>query len=291
MSDSASAREISEAVEAYKDVGYNDTVPPEEITAELLPVVEELGLVENCRQLASEGWTIVEDAADPEFISRLRQTIMAANPGEADGSEFMLLAKDPVYAEATLNPKVMALAEFSVGRGFLLGSLISSIRAKGSPVLSLHADEAWFPAPLPLHNMMLTACWVTDEFTHAGGATRVLPGSMQRLRHPTPEEAGDDSAGIPLECPAGSVVLWDGRVWHGNCPRTADGLRVVLHASYYRLLMRPGEDYSDVADDLIEKYGAPMSQLLGREDFLYEKNFDYEKNYVQFDTALRNSRS
>ena len=41
--------------------------------------------------------------------------------------------------------------------------------------------------------------------------------------------------------------------------------------------MRPGEDYSDVADELIETYGAPMSQLLGREDFLYKKGFDYVK--------------
>ena len=46
------------------------TVPPWEISAELRPVVEDLGMVENCRQLAEEGWTIIEDAADPEFFER-----------------------------------------------------------------------------------------------------------------------------------------------------------------------------------------------------------------------------
>ena len=34
-------------------------------------------------------------------------------------------------------------------------------------------------------------------------------------------------------------------------------------------MMRPVEDYSAHADDLIERYGKRMSQLLGREDFLY----------------------
>ncbi len=65
----------------------------------------------------------------------------------------------------------------------------------------------------------------------------------------------------------------------------------MLHATYYRLLMRPGEDYSDVADQLIETYGTPMSQLLGREDFLYKKDFDYVNDYATFVRTLNNAKS
>ena len=272
---------------------HNNTVPPEEITDELKPTVTALGLVENCRQLAEEGWTIVEDAAAPEFVARLRNTILTsltldANGG--DGSEFMLLGKDPVYAEAVLNPKALAMAEFSVGRGCLLGSLAATVRAKGEPALPLHADQAMFPAPFPEHNMMLTACWVLDDFTEAGGATRVLPGTNRLRRLPDDAEAANPD-GVPMACRPGSLALWDGRVWHGNFARTAEGQRVVLHATYYRLLMRPGEDYSDVADGLIETYGERMSQLLGREDFLYKKDFDYVKGYEVFARTLNNARS
>ena len=275
------------------EVRRTDTVPPEEITPELLPTVEALGLVENCRQLAEEGWTVIEDAVDLAFVARLRETILAsltldANGG--DGSEFMLLGKDPVYAEAALHPAVRAMAEFSVGRGFLLGSLAATVRANGEPALPLHADQDMFPAPFPDHNMMLTACWVLDEFTEAGGATRVLPGSNQFRRHPSAEE-GANAGGVPMAGSAGSLALWDGRVWHGNFPRTIDGQRVVLHATYYRLLMRPGEDYSDVADGLIDTYGQPMSQLLGREDFLYKKHFDYAKGYDVFVRTVNNAKS
>lgn len=270
------------------------TVPPREITPELRPVVEELGLVENCRQLAEEGWTIVENAADPAFVARLRQTILETTDLDdaGNGNAYSVLAKDPAYAEAVLNPKVMALAEFSVGRGFLLGSLVATVRAGGSPALPVHVDEGMFPAPLPEHNMMLTACWACDDFTQEGGATLVVPGTLPLMRHPTDEESAAAVEGaIAMECPAGSVVLWDGRVWHGNWPRTIDGQRVVLHATYYRVLLRQGDNYSDEAEELIERYGTAMSQLLGEEDYFYKKNFDYVKDYAKFVRTMNNAKS
>ena len=261
------------------------TVPPWEISAELRPVVEELGMVENCRQLAEEGWTVIRDAADPEFFERLRETIL-----DSEG-QYCLLRHEPVFAEAAINPKVMALAEFSVGRGCLLGSLISSIRSKGGPQSAVHSDQAFFPSPFPQHNMMLTACWACDDFTQDGGATLVIPGTHGHLRPPTEEESSAAEGAIAAECPAGSIAVWDGRVWHGNWPRSIDGKRVVLHATYYRLLMRPADNYSDIAEALIERYGPRMSQLLGEDDFLYKKNFDYVGDYETFARTLANARS
>ena len=271
------------------------SVAPEEITDELLPVVEALGLVRHCHQLASEGYTIVENAADAEFTARLRKTILeSVREHDPDSNSLLgkrILAEDPIFAEAAMNPVVMAMAEFSVGRGFLLGSHIPSIHVSGRSALDLHSDEQMFPAPLPVHNMMLTACWVTDEFTEAGGATRVVPGSNKHLRHPTEDEIAASRGAIPMVCPVGSIVFWDGRVWHGNYARTLDEERVVLHATYYRLLMRPADDYSDIAEELVEKYGSRMSQLLGLDDYMYKKSFDYGKHYDRFERTLLNARS
>lgn len=258
----------------------NDTLPPDEISDVLLPVIEELDLVENCRQLAEQGWTVIENAADPDFFARLRKRILM------DGTHFMRLGKDPIYAEAILNPMVMAIAEFSVGRGFLLYGLTTSVRATGAPVMLPHADQALVPAPFPEHNMQLVACWACDDFTKEGGATLVVPGTQVLRRHPRTEEAADLSRAIAIECPAGSIALWDGRIWHGSWPRTLEGERVVLHAVYCRLMMRPGEDYSDLADELIETYGTRMSQLLGCEDYLEEKDFDWVNDPRNLQTKI-----
>ena len=102
------------------------TVAPEEISEELMPTLRDLGLVRNCRELAENGWTIVHDAVSFEFITRLRETTLrlVGTSGYGAGAVYSALNKDDVYAEAALNPKVAAMAEFSVGRGNLLSNLI-----------------------------------------------------------------------------------------------------------------------------------------------------------------------
>ncbi len=65
--------------------------------------------------------------------------------------------------------------------------------------------------------------------------------------------------------------------------RVTAGERVVCHITYTRLMMRPVENYSAFADDLISTHGARMSQLLGREDALDSPTgFDYSKAAAPF---------
>ena len=265
---------------------YYDTLPPDAISEELAPVIAELGLEENCRQLAMEGWTVVENAASEEFNTRLRDKILELSSGP--GGANMLLAKDPVFAEAVLNPKLMAMAECSVGRGFLISQVAASVRPKGAPAIGLHADSNWLPAPFPVHNTLLTACWACDEYTKQGGSTLVIPGSSMLRRHPDADEIKGLAGAMAIECAAGSVAMWDGNLWHSNYPKTTDGERVVCHITYTRLMMRPVEDYGAYADDLIETHGEPMGQLMGREDFLAGPNgADYTKLIQTFNNAKR----
>jgi hypothetical protein len=261
---------------------YDDTLAPDAVSSELAPVIEELGLADNCRQLAMEGWTVVENVADPEFNEQFRAKIMELGSGN------MLLAKDPIFADAIMMPKLMAMAEFSVGRGFLISQVAASVRPKDSPAIGLHADNNWLPAPFPAHNMLLTACWACDEYTEENGATLIVPGSQNLKRHPTSEEIEKVAGAIAIECPPGSVPMWDGNIWHSNYPRTTEGERVVCHITYTRLMMRPVEDYGAHADRLIQEHGDKMAELLGREDFLFSPNgADYTKLLKTFNNAKR----
>lgn len=281
-------KDAEEIIAKLMPVLHAPTVPAADIAPELAPRIAEFGLEENCRQLASEGYTVVEDVASTEFFARLRQTILEkANPYAT-----LLADKDPIFAEAALNPKLGALAEFSVGGGFLLSTLATTVRGQNNPSLDidLHADQNWVPAPFPEHNLLLTCCWATDDFTLEGGATMIVPGSHRQRRMPTLEEAAVKEGAIAVECPAGSVAIWDGSVWHGNWPRTLPGERVVLHVSYTRLMMRPMESHpSEIEEQLIGDHGEGMAQLLGRHDFLAKpagKN-DVQRLY----NAIVNGRS
>ena len=265
---------------------YYDTLPPDAISDELAPTIDEFGLRENCRELAMNGWTLIQDVAGEEFNTAFRNKILELHA--AKNGYNMLLAKDDLFAEAILNPKLLAMAEFSVGRGFLISQVAASVRPKGSPGIGLHADHNWLPAPFPAHNMLLTACWACDEFSKENGSTLLIPGSNALRRHPNAEEVKEKRGAIAVECPPGSVAMWDGNIWHANWERMNEGERVVCHITYTRLMMRPVEDYGAHADDLIEKHGDGMAQLLGKKDFLNgPRGAEYDKLMQTFNNAKR----
>ena len=287
----AEAKETDPLLEATEGAAnrklYYDTNPPDVVSAELQPIIDELGLNEACEHLAKEGWAVVENAATPEFNETLRNKILEQTGGKMGGGN-MQVRNDPIFAQAALNPKLMAMAEFSVGRGFLLSQFATSVSPQGSPGIGLHADANWMPAPLPEFNMLLTCCWATDEYTKENGATLVIPGTKELRRHPTEEEAAAKEGAIAINCPAGSVAMWDGNIWHASWPRTAEGERVVAHITYTRLMCRPIEDYSSIADELIDAHGDRMAQLLGRQDSLYKPNgFAYEHMEATFNNSKR----
>lgn len=264
---------------------YTDTLAPESISQELQPIIDELDLAANCQQLTDDGWTVIENVSSPQFNKRFREKILETCP---KGGGNMLLAKDPVFARAIMQEKLLAMAEFSVGRGFLISQVAASIRAKGAPAIGLHADNNWLPAPFPKHNMLLTACWACDGYTQEGGSTLIIPGSNVHHRHPDNTEISELNGAVAIECQPGSVVLWDGNLWHSNYPRTIDGERVVCHITYSRLMMRQVEDYSAHADALINEHGPRMAQLLGREDMLHSPTgADYSRLVQTFNNAKR----
>ena len=261
-----SSGDVDGYMELYNRLQTSETLPPGEISKELAPRIRELGLERNCEELWEQGYTVIEDVAPPEYWRDLRGAIIDAGYPYERGS--ILMEKYPIVAEAAINPKMMAIAEFSVGAGFILSNVASTIRRKGDRNIGLHCDQIWHPVPFPESNLFLTACWACDDFTLEAGATTVVPGSAALRRPPSLDEVSS-TATVPIESKAGSIALWDGRTWHNNATRTIDGERAVLHVSYTRLAMRQMEVYPrSVQDRLVEQFGEPMAQLMSRYDFL-----------------------
>lgn len=238
----------------------------------LAPRIDELDLRQNIRELVDQGYTIFQDPVAHALTDDVRAAILRlAEETEAPRtgqSAALLLGRDPVFSEAVLVPRLLALVEFLVGRGAILSQLTSSVRGEGAAPLVLHADNSWFPAPFPSWEIMATACWVTDEFTKEGGCTSVIPGTHVLKRHPSEAECKAMDGLVPMVAPKGSLCLWDGCVWHGNYPREIPGKRVVMHMTYTRAGFAPVEDYSHLDDAWIAQQPAGIRDLLGRNLFL-----------------------
>lgn len=249
-----------------------DTRQPFDLLDEMQVEIARLGMEQNIEDMKLRGYTVLRDVASLDFNDRLRETCLRLakeTPGPAKGySAALLLGRDPIYEDVVLNPKILALTEVMCGKGALLSQLICSVRPKGAKPLALHADQNWLPAPFPVHNQLLTLCWACDDYTQAGGCTKVIPRSHLERRHPNDEECETHPGAIPVECPRGSVVAWDGSVWHCNYPREDEGERVVLHTTFSRLALRTVESYEHLDDAWLEGKPYELRVMLGREDFL-----------------------
>lgn len=252
---------------------------PYELSEELSQRIAALGLEEAVRDVKENGYAYIHDLAPIEFTQRLREVVLNLPSSIPDiglpvpFNVNMLLAKDPVFEKVVLNPKLLAMAEVMCGKGALLSQLIASVKSKtdapGEGKGALHADQSFMAEPFPVQNYIATFCWACDEFSERAGSTRLVPGSHHQKRQPNQQEVAAESGAIHVECPAGSVVFWDGSIWHtGNAPRRIDGQRVVVHVSYSRLALRPVESYDFLDDEWLEGKPYEMRILLGREDFL-----------------------
>ena len=193
--------ESPESLKAPRAVSVEDVMAPSrrpfELDDRLQAKVASLGLAETVRSLQEDGYGYVHDLADPDFNGRLRDTLLRlCRESVHDEGVGTLLDKDPIVAEAVLNPKLLAVAEVMCGKGALLSQVIGSVKPQGGPPLPLHVDQGWMPAPFPVHNQLVTFCWATDEFTRENGSTKVVPGSHRKGRHPTMEETVQERGAI-----------------------------------------------------------------------------------------------
>jgi hypothetical protein len=234
----------------------------EEIAARIV----EQGLEQNVRDMVEQGYTIIQDPVAHALTDRVREAILRVRRERNSGHN--LLDKDPVFAEAVCVPKLLTMVEHMVGRGAQLGQLAGSVKVKGPQQLGLHADNSWFPEPFPEWEIMVTACWVTDDFTEEAGATLIMPGTHKLKRHPPRDVRKQLPNSQAIVAPKGSLCLWDGSVWHGNYPRQIDGERVVLHMSYVRLGIMPTENYDHLDDAWCEGKDPALPRLLGRTHFM-----------------------
>ncbi|MBA1377313.1 phytanoyl-CoA dioxygenase family protein [Pseudomonas brassicacearum] len=100
----------------------------------------------------------------------------------------------------------------------------------GEKAQTLHQDEvAWdmFPFPNDYHAQCNTL-WAMTDYTERMGATRIVPGSHRAGRSVEFEFAES----FPAEMEKGSVLIYDGKVYHGGGANRSDRVRSAINLTY-----------------------------------------------------------
>lgn len=208
-------------------------------------------LDEHVAHIAEDGFTIVEDAIEPDLVDRLvvaidglhasLGTTPAANIFEGTSTlrVYNLLARGKVFEEVPVHERILPIVERVLDRGCLVSSLSSITILPGETAQPIHADDQLIPLPKPHVPIVCNTMWALTDFTEDNGATRLVPRTHTRDRNP---ELGEPHETIPAIMKRGSVLVWNGSLWHGGGANATNERRVGLAMNYCAGWMRQQEN-------------------------------------------------
>ena len=231
------------------------------------------GLAEARADLDHVGVTRIADALDGRTLAALRDRIEEQAAAErsagvsfhdAGGSNqrvWNLVSKGEVFRDLLFHPLIEDLARHVLGGDYTLSSHTANIAGPGGEAMVLHSDQGYAPREIPMA-LAMNFMWMVSDFTDDNGATRVAPGSHRINREPT---AADIGATLPGTGAAGTVMVFDGRIWHGTgANTTTDDHRWGVLTYFCRPWVRPQENYTlSTVPEVLDEAPPELAQLLG----------------------------
>jgi len=218
------------------------------------------------------GYTIVENAIAPDLVEALSEALLrlerdlGAKPA-GNGFEghrtvriYNLLAHGAPFAQVPVHPAVLPIVEGVLDPGCLISSLSSIAIDPGETAQPIHADDQVIPLEKPHAPLVCNSMWALTDFTEANGATRLAPGSHLK---PSPEYGGAYET-IAAEMPRGSVLIWDGALWHGGGANRTDARRTGVAMNYCAGFIRQQENQQlGVPPDVARGFPPRLQELMG----------------------------
>ncbi|MDE0661821.1 MAG: hypothetical protein F4029_07940 [Gammaproteobacteria bacterium] len=237
-------------------------------------------------RIGTEGFAVIPNLVDEDRLARLSEDSDALlhpidQPGlngtRATGRMFKgLFRSSRAFDDIIVHPTILAVV-----RGVLVGpkqtesgysshygnafrdiqlstTMIKDVQP-GEDIRALHQDDGYFPIPRPRQPLAVNTLLAIDPFTVANGATRLVPRS-----HHWSKKLEPDHDFVTVEMDAGSILIFNGAVWHGRGPNTtADRCRRALNIFYSCSWLRPLDGhYCGLPEADVDRLPAPLKALL-----------------------------
>lgn len=125
--------------------------------------------------------------------------------------------------------------------------------------LRFHMD---FPRVLNQYLASINIMFAIDDFTVKNGGTLVIPGSHQQMTPPDIQTSVKSA--IALECPAGSMLIFDSTLWHAAGRNQSGQDRLAINHQFTRSYIKQQMDYvRALGDNAVQTLPDRSQQLLG----------------------------
>jgi ectoine hydroxylase-related dioxygenase (phytanoyl-CoA dioxygenase family) len=235
--------------------------------------VDDAVVAQHIEAVADRGYTIVEDAIEPELVNALRRDLenleqffhveAAANSFEGYKTLrlYNLLAFGRIFELIPVHRHVLPIVEGVLDPGCLISSLSSISIMPGETAQPIHADDQLIPIPKPHPPTVCNSMWALTDFTEANGATRIIPGTHLSDHSP---DYGTEYESIAAEMPAGSVLIWHGSLWHGGGANTTDETRMGIAMNYCAGYIRQQENQQlGLPRSTVDGFSPRLRELVG----------------------------
>jgi ectoine hydroxylase-related dioxygenase (phytanoyl-CoA dioxygenase family) len=225
-------------------------------------------------RMARDGFTIVERVLEPDAVAALRDDLrrlereLAIEPaqnlfeGVRTKRIYNLLTRGALYQQVAVDPRVLPIIEGVLDRHCLVSSLSSIDIGPGEAAQPLHADDQLIPLPKPHPSIICNSMWALTDFTIENGATRLVPGSHRAERSPQP--FGEPVESRAAEMAAGSVLVFDGSIWHGGGANQSTEWRLGLAMNYCAGWLRQQENQQlGIPRELARGFSPRLRALVG----------------------------
>jgi ectoine hydroxylase-related dioxygenase (phytanoyl-CoA dioxygenase family) len=219
--------------------------------------------------LESDGYCAVEGLLPPEEVAAARASladVLAATPEGRNDFEgfktqrvYALFAKTRAFDGPATHSLLLGVLDRVLGH-YQLSAPTGIQIGPGEKAQVLHRDDGIYPLPPGFPDVVLNTMWALDDFTGANGATRLVPGSHRW----TDRQPGPDDEVVQAAMPAGTVLFYVGKIWHGGGANTTDRPRLGVILEYAAAWLRAQENHLlAVPREVVAELPERLQELLG----------------------------
>ncbi|MBI1210021.1 MAG: phytanoyl-CoA dioxygenase [Alphaproteobacteria bacterium] len=234
--------------------------------------LDEAAVERHIERVKRDGFTVVENAIEPALIDGLNAALtrlereldvkpaMNGFEGHKTVRIYNLLKFGEPFTQVPVHPNVLPIIERVLDPGCLISSLSSIAIDPDEIAQPIHADDMVIPLAKPHIPIVCNSMWALSDFTDANGATRLVPGSHLK---DNPEYGGRYDT-VPAEMKKGSVLIWDGALWHGGGANRTSGRRTGIAMNYCAGFIRQQENQQlGLSPQLVKSFSPRLREIVG----------------------------
>lgn len=178
----------------------------------------------------------------------------------------LMMQYEPFFTKYLEIPELLAVIDSTVSNTAIMhlqnGFILPSMPESQTPAVFQNQFHMDFRRLLNGYLASINCFIAVSDFHPSNGATLLVPGSHQKTEHPNFNYL--ERHKIQIQCPAGSMIVFDSTLWHASGRNHSDRDRLSINHQFTRSWIKPQIDYvRALGESFIMSQPPRTQQLLG----------------------------